>query len=186
MKKAFLIFMISIMAAAAFFGCAQEEKFVGSKDTPGFGYDMQIYQTVDEIKDSSAEIVIASYSSDPTECYEKDEGTGMELYATRYTLDVEKVLKGDLAEADQITFMQTGKPDSDEYETKIKKGKKYLLFLAQKDVSLTGGEIIYDAVGVEQGIIEIKENNKLYSYYDEGIMTKYDGESLSKLAAEIK
>lgn len=82
--------------------------------------------------------------------------------------------------------MQTGKPDSDEYETKIKKGKKYLLFLAQKDVSLTGGEIIYDAVGVEQGIIEIKENNKLNSYYDEGIMTKYDGESLSKLAAEIK
>ena len=73
MKKAFLIFMISIMAAAAFSGCAQEEKFVGSKDTPGFGYDMQIYQTVDEIKDSSAAIVIASYSSDPTECYEKDE-----------------------------------------------------------------------------------------------------------------
>ena len=64
MKKAFLIFMISIMAAAAFSGCAQEEKFVGSKDTPGFGYDMQIYQTVDEIKDSSAAIVIASYSSD--------------------------------------------------------------------------------------------------------------------------
>lgn len=57
MKKAFLIFMISIMAAAAFSGCAQEEKFVGSKDTPGFGYDMQIYQTVDEIKDSSAAIV---------------------------------------------------------------------------------------------------------------------------------
>ena len=62
----------------------------------------------------------------------------------------------------------------------------FLLLLAQNDVTLTGGEITYEEVGVEQRIIEIKENNKQYSYYDEGIMTKYDGESLSKLAAEIK
>ena len=34
--------------------------------------------------------------------------------------------------------------------------------------------------------LDMDSLNKLYSYYDEGIMTKYDGESLSKLAAEIK
>lgn len=38
-----------------------------------------------------------------------------------------------------------GKPNDDDYETKIKKGKRYLLFLCQKDLESTKGEIIYDA-----------------------------------------
>lgn len=78
-----------------------------------------------------------------------------------------------------------GKPNDDDYETKIKKGKRYLLFLCQKDLESTKGEIIYDAAGVEQGIVEIKNNNKLYSYYDTGIMPEYDGKDLEKLENQI-
>ena len=47
-------------------------------------------------------------------------------------------------------MIQTGK-------VKIKKGQKYLLFLGQKDLSATNGKVIYDAIGMEQGIVEINK-----------------------------
>ena len=97
-------------------------------------------------------------------------------------MHVEKVLKGELIEGCEITFSQVGKPDSDKYETKIKKDRKYLLFLCKKDIV---DEDVYDATGVEQGIVEIKDNHKLYSYFDEGIMPEYDGKDISKISNEI-
>ncbi len=186
MKKNIFFSIVAFVLLFSLIGCAKEEKFVGSKDTPDFGYDMTIYQSIEEIKDRSDLIVIAYYDDAPREKYFKDEGTGMELYSSRYSLHIEKVLKGAETEGNVITFSQVGKPDSNDYETKIKKGQKYLLFLCQKNLELTGGEILYDATGVEQGIVEIKSNNKLYSYYDEGIMQEYDGVDLSKLEAKIK
>lgn len=170
-----IIFMLTITS------CSQE-KYVGSKHTEGFSLNMEIYDSVEKMTSTSDLIVIASYSAPPTEYYEKDDETGFELYSTRYILHIEKVLKGDLEEGNEILFSQMGKPGIDEYETKIKQDKKYILFLAQKTLT---DEAVYDANGIEQGILEINENNRLYSYFDEGVMPEYDGEKLSKLEAEI-
>jgi lipoprotein len=181
MKKSLVMFMLLAMLSVFSCGCAKEKKFVGSKNTPGYNIDMQIYQSVDEIKDNCTAIVIASYSEDPIDFYEEE----WDLHSSRYSLHIEKVLKGDLQEGNKVVFSQMGKPNDDDYETKIKKGKRYLLFLCQKDLESTKGEIIYDAAGVEQGIVEIKNNNKLYSYYDTGIMPEYDGKDLEKLENQI-
>ena len=185
MKKRILVLIISAILSISVLGCSTEEKFVGSKDTAGFNYLMEVYKSVEEIKLESDLIVIASYSSKPTERCNKDETLGTESYWSTYSMNIEKVYKGDVSEGSVITFGQNGKPDSDEYETKIKKDQRYLLFLFQKDTELTNGEIIYDAAGAEQGIVEIKENNKLYSYYDIGIMPEYDGSDFVKLEDQI-
>ena len=65
MKKSLVMFMLLAMLSVFPCGCAKEKKFVGSKNTPGYNIDMQIYQSVDEIKDNCTAIVIASYSEDP-------------------------------------------------------------------------------------------------------------------------
>jgi len=176
-----LICIMSFLLLFSIVGCAKQEKFVGSKHTAGFNIDMEIYQSVDAIKAQSVAIVIASYSEDPVDFYEEE----WDLHSTRYSLNIEKVLKGNLQEDSMVIFSQLGKPNDDTYETKIKRGQKYLLFLAQKDLSSTKGEIVYDAVGMEQGILEIHSNDTLYCYFDIGIMPEYNGEKLSKLEAEI-
>ena len=51
MKKSLVMFMLLAMLSVFSCGCAKEKKFVGSKNTPGYNIDMQIYQSVDEIKD---------------------------------------------------------------------------------------------------------------------------------------
>ena len=180
MKKS-LLFILSFLLLFSIMGCAKQEKFVGSKHTIGFYVEMEFYQSVDEIEARSDAIVIASYSGDPVDFYEEE----YDLHSTRYSLNIEKVLKGSLQEGSTVVFSQMGKPNDDNYETKIKKGQKYLLFLGQKDLSATKGEIIYDAIGVEQGIVEINNNDTLYSYFDTGIMPEYDGKKLSNLVAEI-
>ena len=182
MKRAILCFVIPFTLLFSM-GCATEKKVTSSRETVDIIVETNIYQTIDEIQDRSDAIVIASFEEEPAEQYEKDDGTGMELYASRYSLHVEKVLKGEVVEGRDITFLQLGKLDSDDYETKIKKGKKYLLFLHKKDFK---EEDIYDATGMEQGIIEIKEHNKLYSYADEGsIMKTFDGKDLNNILNEI-
>jgi len=186
MKRKFIIFTMSFLLIFSIAGCAKEEKFVGSKSTPGFHTDMQIYESIEEIENISDLIVIASYSTDPQIITHKDAmREDLITYSSQYALKIEKVFKGNTAEESVITFWQYGKPDSDEYETKIKKGQKYLLFLSQKDLEATNGEVIFDATGMEQGIVEIQENNKLYSYYDIGIMPTYNGADFVKLEKEL-
>ena len=63
MKKSFILVM-SFLLLFSIVGCAKQEKFVGSKHTAGFDIDMEIFQSVDEIKAKSVAIVIASYSED--------------------------------------------------------------------------------------------------------------------------
>ena len=76
--------MFRCIIRAAIFSCrlCKGKIFVGSQDTLGFGYDMDIYRTVDEIKDRSDAVVIAYYNDEPTEHYFKDDETGMELYSS--------------------------------------------------------------------------------------------------------
>lgn len=67
-----------------------------------------IYQSVEQIKDRSDAVVIAYYNDEPAEQYFKDDGIGMELYSSQFSLHVEKVLKGELIEGSEITFSQMG------------------------------------------------------------------------------
>lgn len=106
---------------------------------------------------------------------------GETLYASQYRLQIDQIIKGECD--DTILFWQTGKPDSDDYETKIKKDTQYVLFLRQKYGNSTPP--LYDAAGVEQGIVEIKPDNRLYSYTDEGFMANYDAKPTSILMEEI-
>ena len=178
MKKKYLFPAIIILLLLSLVGCVNENKFIGSKDTNGFGCDLNIYESIAEIRDRSIAIVIAHYDSDPFAVYYSDVG----LYASRYKLCVEQVFKGEITSGSEILFSQVGEFDSDQYETKIKKNKRYLLFLLRKS---TTDEVIYDATGIEQGILEIQDDNKLYSYTNEGIMSTYDGKYLDEIIKDI-
>ncbi len=59
-----------------------------------------------------------------------------------------------------------------------------MLFLLDK--KLEEAEPVYDAVGAEQGIIEITNSRKIYCYYDDGVMPTYDGKSLDTLKQDIR
>lgn len=183
MKKMIVcsVLLFALLFSAA--GCTpeqSEQKFVGSRNTPNIFFEMEPYQTVAAIKEDSDAVVIAHYSEAPKEW--KEEAAGMELHSSRYMLHVDTVLQGDIKENSNIVFSQVGKPDSDEYETKLKKGKQYLLFLCKKE---TAGEAVYDAAGMEQGIVEIKNNQKLYSYTDIGAMAALDGKDFAVLQQEL-
>lgn len=158
-----------------------QNKHVGSKNTPGLFMDMEIFKNADEIVAQSPLIVIASFSEDPT-VVEETTQIGDVLYASHYKLQVEQILKGSCEET--ILFSQFGKPDSDDYETKIKKDQKYLLFLMQKPID--SNQPIYDAVGLEQGILEIQANDTLYCYYDDGVMPTFDGKPADILLEQVR
>lgn len=83
----------------------------------GIEFNLNIYRSIEDIKKDSDLIIIASYSENPIEYQEEG------IDSSRYFLQVEKVLKGNIAEGDEIVFSQFGKPDNDEGETKIKKDK---------------------------------------------------------------
>lgn len=156
------------------------KKYVGSRDTEGFSADMIQYKTVEELKNDSELIVTGYYNKKPETVEENFNGEI--LYASKYEFNINETIKGEIKEK-VIYVMQTGKPDSDNFETKIKKDSNYILFLNSKDLQ---GVKVYDCAGAEQGIFEIKSNNKLLSYVDFGISTKYEDEHKDKLITEIK
>ena len=182
MKRAILCTVISFSILFSMAGCKTEKKSTTEPEFLDMIFEPEIYQTVEQIKDRSDAVVIGYYTDEPAEQYFKDDGTGLEFYTSRYSLHVEKVLKGELIEGSELTFSQMGKPDSDDYETKIKKDRKYLLFLCKKDIP---EEEIYDAAGMEQGIVEINDNNKMYPYGDIGIMKTLNGKDFSEIQKKI-
>lgn len=160
-----------------------KSKIVGSRDTLGVFSEMEIITSLKCLVDESELIVTASFSETPQTIGEKAP-RDRTLYAAQYHLKVEEQLKGECT--DTILFWQSGKPGSDHYETKIKKNQKYILFLMKKGILSPDGQPIYDAVGVEQGILEVQAGDKLYSYTDQGFMPSYDGQSADSLMQEIK
>lgn len=153
---------------------AENSKFVGSRDTIDFGCDLKIYTDADMLCDES-EIVVLGTVKNLTEVSEKfiDET----IYASKISVDIIEVLKGENA-TKTLNVLQTGKPDSDNYETKLKKDKNYILFLNSKKFN---GETVYDCTGIEQGIFEIKQDDTIYSYVDFGISATFDGKTKKEL-----
>ncbi len=154
-------------------------KFVGSRDTVGFGGDLKVYEDLNAIYDES-ELVIVGTVKNLTEVSEtfNDET----LYASKISVEIVELLKGDIA-TKSLNVLQTGKPNSDDYETKLKKDNSYILFLNSKKFN---GETVYDCTGIEQGIFEIKQDGNLYSYVDFGISATFDNKSTNILKEELR
>ena len=57
------------------------------------------------------------------------------------------------------------------------------MFLNSKDFN---GETVYDCTGIEQGIFEINDNGKIYTYADFGISAKFDNKDKNELINKIK
>ena len=175
MKKIIALTLLTIMLV----GCSKTtEKFVGSRDTANFSCNIQEYETVQELNNGS-ELIVCGTVGDITELSENFNGEI--LYASKISFAVSEVLKGDI-NTNSIFVLQTGKPNSDNYETKLKSGKEYILYLNSKTFE---GETVYDCTGIEQGIFEIKENGQVYSYVDFGISRTFDNKSIDALKSTV-
>lgn len=160
-------------------GCSRNEaKFVGSRDTEGFSCDTETYQSVGELLKNS-ELIVIGTAGKPKEVTE--EFYGEILYASKIQITIKEVLKGTVNSA-SVNVLQTGKPNSDNYETKLKENGEYLLFLNSKTFC---GETVYDCTGIEQGIVEINPDSSLYSYADFGISATFDNKSVKTLKEEL-
>ena len=107
------------------------------------------------------------------------------MTTTIYNFAVDEVLKGD--ETDVIKFFQLGADGSDNYETKIKKNKNYVLFLTYNYSREINGteEKIYNSISFEQGIFEVNGSGKLKTCTRIGVAPKLDNMNLSSLREKI-
>lgn len=158
-------------------------KFVGSKQTEGMSLDKIIYENLQSAVDDSVVIVTASYNSQPELNISKDTIDNSDVYCTIYNMQIDSVIKGDL-QGDSFLYKQFGKPDDDEYETKIDMSQKYVMFLLKVD--FPDGRTIYDAVGMEQGIFKILPDNTVMCNSDEGFLPSYDGTLADTFINDIK
>lgn len=161
-------------------GCTGKEKYVGSTDTPNYSCNIEIYKSLGQLADDSECIIMGKINEKPTEVTETFDDEI--LYASKYKIEIVETLKGDISDP-SIDVLQTGKPDSDQFETKLKEQHAYILFLNSKTFN---GETVYDCAGIEQGIFEIQEDGQLYAYSDMGISLDYDRQSKNRLLSEIK
>ena len=146
--------------------------FVGSLDTEGFSLDLPVYDNLQEMTEEADLIVKGSVSNSP-ESYD----AGDNITNSLYTVTVNSVLKG--TESKTVAVMQMGEPTSDDYETKLRLGKNYLLFLTKAFTRSTeqGDQTVYAAIGVEQGVFEIAKTGALKAYSRIGMSTKIDGKN---------
>ncbi len=175
MKKIFIFLCIAFLLT----GCARHEaKFVGSRDTKDFFCDIETYQSEEKLVGDSELIILGTVGS----ALLVEENFGGEiLYGSKIQVTVKEVIKG-REDITNLYVLQSGRPNSDDYETKLKSGKKYLLFLNSKSFN---GETVYDCTGIEQGIVEIKENGQLYSYADFGVSATLDGKAANTFKKQI-
>lgn len=177
--KSKIIIALCLVLICLLTGCSRDEvKFVGSRDTEGFSCDTETYQAVEDLLKNS-ELIVIGTAGKPQEVTEKFYGET--LYASKIPITVKEVLRGAVSSA-SVNVLQTGKPDSDNYETKLKENEEYILFLNSK---IFYGETVYDCTGIEQGIFEIKQDGSLYSYADFGISATFDNKSAKNFKEEL-
>ena len=192
-----------------------QTKFVGTRDTPGFCMEMLIFDNAGDVAEFCPAIVIASFSEQPRdvpiystaredakqkEFYEEIKDSIGDRYVTKYQLNIDKVLTGELEDS-VITLFQSGKYGSDYYETKLKPDTKYILFLYKKSYEemrkttpngvelkslFEDDKILYQVPNGEGGIFEILPDDTLYSYVDYGFGPTFDGKHYSELIKEIQ
>lgn len=76
-----------------------------------------------------------------------------------------------------------GAMGSDEMEAKLILNEPYILFLASKEFE---SSIVYDAVGVGQGIYQQLPDGTIHSYYDGPIATEWEGQSAVRFILSIE
>lgn len=179
--KRFIVLLCSILLLV---GCTKKQtdgvsKFVGSRDTEGFSCDLETYEDENKLFTDS-ELVIIGVVNNVSEVSENFNNEV--LYASKINIVVKEVLKGNET-IRFVSVLQMGKPDSDDYETKLKIDHEYVLFLNSKAFQ---GETVYDCTGIEQGIFEVDGNNKLYSYVDFGICATFDNKSINMFREKLE
>lgn len=131
---------------------------------------------------SASQLIVVGKSTSEPETISGDKMT-----TTIHTFSVEESLKGN--QVGDIKFFQLGADDSDEYETKIKKNKTYVLFLTEnytRETETGEKEIIYNSISFEQGIFEVNGAGKLKPCTRIGVAPKLDNMSLANLKLEIR
>lgn len=157
---------------------SENVKYVGSKV---LNYDKEVYENIDEIIKDTEVVVLAHFVDTPrvlTEHFDYE----TTLYCTVFNMVVDEVIRGEYNQS-SIPVKQTGLPDSDEMETKVKANQQYVLFLnkEQYDENTT----VYEPSGIEQGVVMVNNDGTLCSYSDEGFMPQYDGKTLETLKNNI-
>ncbi len=174
-----LITVLSLLLLAT--GCNGDTSlFVGSLDTEGFSLDAPVFNDLESMV-SASELIVVGKSTSNAETVEGDKMT-----TTIHTFTVEETLKGETVES--VKFFQLGTEESDEYETKIKKNKTYVLFLTRNYTRETenGEEVIYNSISFEQGIFEINGAGKLKPCTRIGAAPRLKDMSLEDLRLKIQ
>lgn len=164
------------------------KKIVASEVTAEFSLDKKNYTSINQLMERSDLIVLGEPLPDPVtleivdnKVKEKSIDVSYKEYITEYCFKIDKTILGD--EQGTIKFHQIGKESTDgidEYETKIKPGHKYLIFMqkSNKDES-------YHSTSFEDGIFLINNENKILSFSKNETFAKYDTIALNILTEDI-
>ncbi|MBR2405681.1 MAG: hypothetical protein IKB04_01335 [Clostridia bacterium] len=181
MKKRLICFVAVLLLLLPVTGCENNTSlFVGSLDTEGFSLDAPVFNDLNSMVSASELIVIGKTTS------EAETIDGDVMPTTIHTFTVEETLKGDPVES--VKFFQLGAEESDNYETKIKKNKTYVLFLTKNYTRETesGEEIIYNSISFEQGIFEVNDAKKLMPCTRIGAAPQLKDMRLENLRSKIR
>lgn len=181
MKKKMGWFLCVLSALLLITGCSGEPAFIGSLDTEGFSVDVPVYESLESMVDASELIVIGRVDGDAEVI------PGEKMTTTIYPFAVDETLKG--SETKKVQFFQLGADGSDEFETKLKKGRTYVLFLMKnytRETETGETEVIYNSISFEQGIFEVNGAGKLKAYTTLGEAPRMQDMKLSELKEKIR
>lgn len=162
------------------------QKIVGSK-MPGseMSFNWESFKDIKHLIDFGSKLVVKVTILDDGKTLEEDAPTAfpgedaIKIHRTLFDVDVDEVLYGEYANQN-IVFEQMGVAGSDVGETKVKKGDKVILFLEKNRYG-------YSAMGQEQGIYRIGEDEKINAMTDNvDLINKYDKKEVKEFIKEIK
>ncbi|MBE7056372.1 MAG: hypothetical protein E7388_02890 [Ruminococcaceae bacterium] len=165
-------------------------KIVGSNN---YAFDRLPANTVDDLVDGSDLIIIGEVIDDGIEgtfnifgdekkaqAFKEKYGENPYWPTTTVRIKVHKIIAGEIGEKDEIQYLQLGKPNIPDLQTKVKKSQKLVMILRNSDK-----EGIYYANKAERSIFYIDEENNLTSMADDMICARYDGISIKILEKDL-
>ena len=183
--KRILVIVLLLVTLFTFSGCQSTTKFVASKDFEKLIFEAPT-DTIDDIVYHSTICLRIRITGQGVEKYCEaaadialEEKTGEDISGymiTQYPIEVLETYYNDTGE--EISEICQLGPAEDVWETKVKDGKEYIVFLFKSA----------DGFGTsprEKGIYQINEDGTIYAYSDVKGLCVYDGKDYKKLAEKI-
>ena len=136
---------------------------------------------IGEVLDTGVEGTFNIFGDDKkAQAFKEKYGTDPYWPTTTVRIKVHKTIAGKIGDVNEIQYLQLGKPDVPDLQTKVKKSQKLVMILRNSDK-----EGVYYANKAERSIFYVDENDNLTSMSDEIICARYDGISIRVLENDL-